>query len=101
MSNKVFVGGLSWNTTEAGLEDYLSEVGEITEVKIIQDRETGRSRGFGFVTFAEKNAADQAVERFDGTEFDGRNIKVNIAEDRRPDRGGNAHRGGNRDRNRW
>ena len=103
MGNKIFVGGLSWNTTEAGLESFLSQVGEITEVKIIQDRETGRSRGFGFVTFVDTDAANQAVENFDGTELDGRTIKVNIAEERKPrrDGGGGNFRGGNRDRNRW
>ena len=79
----------------------LSEVGEITEARIIQDRETGRSRGFGFVTFADKHSADQAVEKFDGVEFDGRNIKVNIAEDRRPHRGGGSRGAGGGDRNRW
>ncbi len=114
MSNKVFVGGLSWNTVEGGLEAFLAEAGAIKEVKIIKDRDTGRSRGFGFVTFQDSQSANQAVEMFNGRELDGRVIKVNIAEERqgsgggqgggqgrrdsRPFRGGNS--GGN-DKNRW
>lgn len=109
MSNKVFVGGLSWNTSEADLQDLFSQVGEITEVKLITDRETGRSRGFGFVTYHEPSDANQAIEKFDGTEFDGRTIKVNLAEDRK--RSNSSHRGGGggggnrgggfRNNNRW
>ena len=84
--NKLFVGSLSWNTTEQDLRSFFAEAGEIEEVKIITDRETGRARGFGFVTFANAEDASSAIERFDGSELDGRNIKVNIAEDKR-DRG--------------
>ncbi len=84
--NKLFVGSLSWNTTEEDLKSLFAEAGEIEEVKIITDRETGRARGFGFVTFANSEDATTAIERFDGCELDGRNIKVNVAEDKR-DRG--------------
>ena len=84
MSNaKVFVGGLSWNTDESSLTQSFEQVGEVAEVNIIKDRETGRPRGFGFVTFASSDDAQRAVERFDGKDLDGRNLKVNIAEDRR------------------
>ena len=94
MQNKLFVGGLSWNTNNAGLEAAFSPFGEITEAKIIMDRETGRSRGFGFVTFASEADAKKALT-LDGTELDGRSIKVNVAEDK-PRRDGNS--GGGR---RW
>ena len=84
MSNtKVFIGGLSWNTDESTLSQTFEQVGEVTEVNIIKDQETGRPRGFGFVTFTSSEDANRAVERFDGKELDGRNVKVNIAEDRR------------------
>ncbi|MFK7827213.1 MAG: RNA recognition motif domain-containing protein [Oligoflexales bacterium] len=78
--NKIFVGGLSWNTNEHALENFFSQIGDISECKVITDRETGRSKGFGFVTFANEEDASRAVERFDGTELDGRNIRVNLAE---------------------
>ena len=96
--NKVFVGGLSWNTNEEGLASHFSKFGNIEEARIITDRDTGRSRGFGFVTFSDSDSANRSVDELDGTEFDGRTIKVNIAEDkpRRENRGG--HRGGN---SRW
>ena len=84
MSNaKVFVGGLSWSTDESTLAQTFEQAGEVTEVNIIKDRETGRPRGFGFVTFASGEDARRAVERFDGKNLDGRNVKVNIAEERR------------------
>jgi cold-inducible RNA-binding protein len=79
MAKKLFVGGLSWNTTESGLREAFERFGELDEVTIITDRETGRSRGFGFVTFIEDGAATRAVEELDGTELDGRRITVNEA----------------------
>jgi len=82
--NKIFVGGLSWNTTNDGLRDYFSQIGEVTDTKVISDRETGRSRGFGFVSFAVADDANSAVERLDGSELDGRNIRVNLAQERQP-----------------
>ncbi len=93
---KIFVGSLSWNTNEDGLVNHFSKFGNIEEVKVITDRETGRSRGFGFITFSEPDAADNAVSEMDGTEIDGRNVKVNIAEDRRRSFGGQQQRN-----NRW
>jgi len=95
MSKKVFVGGLSWDTSEEGLSQHFSQAGEIVEAKIIQDRESGRSRGFGFVTFETENHASNAVEQFDGKELDGRTIKVDFAEDK-PRSGGFGGGGGNR-----
>lgn len=82
MSKKIFVGGISWNTDEEGLREAFSEYGNVVEAKIITDRETGRSRGFGFVTFEESSSVEQAVSAMDGQELDGRSIKVNEAQDK-------------------
>jgi cold-inducible RNA-binding protein len=97
MSKKLFVGGLSWNTSEDGLKTAFTRFGSISEVKIITDRETGRSRGFGFVTFEQGDEAMNAVGEMDGTELDGRTIKVSEAQER-PPRNRNESRGGNQ---RW
>jgi RNA recognition motif-containing protein len=79
MSNKLFVGGLSWNTTDEGLRDAFSQFGDIVEAKVVNDRETGRSRGFGFVTMATAANADEAMRALDGSSLDGRSIRVNAA----------------------
>jgi cold-inducible RNA-binding protein len=94
MGKKLFVGGLSWNTTDESLLDAFSAFGEVTDAKVITDRETGRSRGFGFVTFAESDAASTAIAQMDGTDLDGRTIRVNEAEDRGPRGGGGGGGGG-------
>jgi RNA recognition motif-containing protein len=96
MSKKLFVGGLSWGTTDEGLHGAFSRFGEIVEAKVITDRETGRSRGFGFVTFANDDGAASAVTEMNGAELDGRTIKVNEAEDKgfRPGGGGGGGGGG-------
>lgn len=94
MKNKLFVGGLSWNTDDAGLRVAFQEFGEVTEAKVITDRETGRSRGFGFVTFANPQDAQDAQRELDGTALDGRTIAVNEARERRGG-GGGGGRGGN------
>ncbi len=97
---KVFVGGLSWNTDEQGLRSAFSQAGEIEELKIITDRETGKSRGFGFVTFVSQESASAAIEKFNGNELDGRNIKVNFAEEKRRQRDFSSFkRGGNSSNN--
>ena len=79
MSNKIFVGGISWNTDEEGLREAFGQYGEVVDSKVITDRETGRSRGFGFVTFADSSSVQDAITAMDGRELDGRNIKVNEA----------------------
>lgn len=96
MAKKLFVGGLSWDTTDEGLRQAFAPFGEISEAKVITDRDTGRSRGFGFVTFATDEDAKTAISKMDGTSLDGKTIKVNEAQERSP-RGGT--RGGGR--NRW
>jgi len=93
MSKKLFVGSLSWNTDDHGLREAFAPHGEITEATVITDRDTGRSRGFGFVTFEDAESADKAVAALNQTELDGRTIKVDVAQERSRDRGG---RGGNR-----
>ncbi len=95
MSNKVFVGGISWNTDEDLLRETFGRCGEVTEAKVITDRETGRSRGFGFVSFSDSDGVSKAISELDGTELDGRSIKVNEAQDK-PRGGGGGGGGGNR-----
>ena len=82
MSTKLFVGGLSWGTTEDSLRQAFGSFGEITEAKVITDRETGRSRGFGFVAFTTEEAAKEAIEKMNGAVVDGRQIRVNASEAR-------------------
>ena len=91
---KLFVGNLSWNTAEEDLRDAFSRFGQIDECRIITDRDTGRSRGFGFLTFADPDSAQAAMNEMNGTELDGRSLNVNEAKERAPRR--------DRDRgNRW
>ena len=85
--NKLFIGGLAWATDDARLNEAFAQYGDITEAKVIVDRETGRSRGFGFVTFASDEAADAALA-MNGQELDGRTIRVDRANSRGDSRGG-------------
>jgi cold-inducible RNA-binding protein len=94
MSKKLFVGGLSFNTDDQGLKESFEKFGEITEAKVITDRDSGRSRGFGFVTMTDEAAADKAIEDMNGTELDGRSLTVNVAKTRSNDRGGGGGGGG-------
>nr|GLL28475.1 glycine-rich RNA-binding protein-like [Ipomoea trifida] len=77
---RCFVGGLAWATNENSLHEAFSSFGEVLESKIINDRETGRSRGFGFVTFKDEQAMKDAIEGMNGQSLDGRNITVNEAQ---------------------
>ncbi|MBN2015379.1 RNA-binding protein [Candidatus Dojkabacteria bacterium] len=79
MSNKLFVGGISWDTTEEGLKELFEQVGKVTEVVIIKDKFSGRSKGFGFVTMEKEEDAKKAIEELNGKELDGRNLTVNEA----------------------
>ena len=87
MAKKLFVGGLSWGTTDEDLQKAFWSYGEITEAKVITDRDTGRSRGFGFVTFVRDEDAKTAISKMHGTSLDGRNITVNDAQEKRPRQG--------------
>ena len=105
MAKKLFVGGLSWDTTDDGLRQAFASYGEITEPKVITERDSGRSRGFGFVTFAQDDDAKTAISKMDGTSLDGKTIKVNEAQEKSP-RGGGRSGGGfgggrGSGRNRW
>ncbi|XVE93206.1 hypothetical protein REPUB_Repub01dG0170500 [Reevesia pubescens] len=91
---RCFVGGLAWATDDRALEEAFSAYGEIVESKIINDRETGRSRGFGFVTFRDEKAMRDAIEGMNGQILDGRNITVNEAQNRRSGGGGGGGYGG-------
>lgn len=94
MSNKLFVGGLTWGTDDSGLRNAFEPYGTVSDAKVITDRDTGRSRGFGFVTFESSDAASAAISALDGSDLDGRTIKVNVAQDRNSGGGGGG--GGSR-----
>jgi RNA recognition motif-containing protein len=99
MGKKLFVGGLSWGTTDTGLKEAFGRFGEVTEAKVVTDRDTGRSRGFGFVTFANDGDAANAIREMNGAQLDGRTLTVNEAQERgsRPGGGGGGgFRGGDR-----
>ena len=113
MGNRLYVGNLAFSTTDEALRDAFAEFGEIVEVELMIERETGRSRGFAFVEMATAEAAKAAIEQMNGANLDGRSLRVNEAEDRpergrggggggggRPGGGGNRGGGGG-GRNRW
>ncbi len=94
MSNKLFIGNLAFSLTEEQLKEEFGAFGSVNSVKIITDRMTGRSRGFGFIEMENADGAQEAISSLDGKDLDGRAIRVNIAEDK-PKRENND-RGGNR-----
>lgn len=96
MEKKLYVGGLSYNTTEAGLRDAFSQAGEVVSASVITDKMSGRSRGFGFVEMATEEDAQKAIEMWNGKELDGRTLIVNEAKPMadRPRRSGGFDRGG-------
>ncbi|KAK5975353.1 Cleavage stimulation factor subunit 2 tau variant [Trichostrongylus colubriformis] len=75
----VYVGNLPYQTTEQALGDHFSQAGQVTNVKIVYDRETGRNKGFGFCDFADQAGAENAVNMLNGTDFNGRSLRVNFA----------------------
>jgi len=91
MKNRLYVGNLAFGTTEDSLKNAFSEFGEVVEVKLITDRETGRSRGFAFVTMSSGEHAQKATESMHGAMLDGRSLRVNEAEERN---GGGGFGGG-------
>lgn len=92
MSTKIYVGNLAYQTTSEDLSQLFGQVGEVESASVIQDRETGRSRGFGFVEMVNHDEAEQAIQQFNGSDFQGRNLTVNEARPRE-ERGGGG-RGG-------
>jgi RNA recognition motif-containing protein len=108
MSNKLFVGNLSFNTTENDLQDAFAAFGTVTETNLMMDRTTNRPRGFGFVTMSSAEEAQKAIEGMNGKDMDGRALTVNVARPReeRPAGGGGGRReygggGGGGGRNRY
>jgi RNA recognition motif-containing protein len=93
--NKLYVGNLSFNSTEDDITDAFAAHGTVTSVNLIMDRETGRPRGFAFVEMSNDSEANSAMQALDGKDLDGRNLKVNIAKPREPRSGGGG--GGRRD----
>jgi len=100
LSNKLFVGNLSFNTTETQLREAFSAHGVVAEVNLMMDRETGRPRGFGFVTMNTPEEAQAAIAGLNGKSVDGRDLTVNVAKPReeRPAGGGRGYGGGGRGR---
>jgi RNA recognition motif-containing protein len=93
MGNRLFVGNLSFNTTEESLMAAFQEFGEVVEARLMTERETGRSRGFAFVEMATAEGATKAIEEMNGAVLDGRPLRVTEAE-KRPERGGGGGGGG-------
>ena len=96
MATKLFVGGLSWDTTEDTLRNHFAQVGQVASAQVITDKFTGRSRGFGFVEMTNPDDAQKAIQDLNGTQLDGRSIVVNEAKPMAPreNRGGGGYRGG-------
>jgi cold-inducible RNA-binding protein len=82
MSSNIYVGNLTFNTSSADLEKLFSEYGEVTKAQVINDRDTGRSRGFGFVEMASSDEAAEAINSLNGRNVDGRDLTVNQAKER-------------------
>ncbi|MEO7091984.1 MAG: RNA-binding protein [Polyangiales bacterium] len=97
MNNRLYVGNLSFNTNTESLQAAFAASGEVRDVKVITDRETGQSRGFAFITMGSPEAATAAINAMNGALLDGRPLRVNEAEERAPG-GGPGGGGGNRDR---
>ena len=88
MGNRIYVGNLSFHTDEQALGDMFAQFGDVAEVKVVTDRETGRSRGFAFVSMADSDSARKAISQMDGAMVDGRALRVNEAEERQQGGGG-------------
>lgn len=99
MNNKLFVGNLSFNTTENDLQDAFAAHGTVTEANLMMDRMTSRPRGFGFVTMSNAEEAERAIAALNGAEMDGRTLTVNVAKPReeRSGSGGGGARFGRRE----
>ena len=94
MGKKLYVGNLPFSATEESLTDKFGECGTVDSAKLITDRDTGRSKGFGFVEMSTDDEAQEAIEKFDGQDFDGRPMRVNEAKPQEPRRGGRGGGGG-------
>jgi len=94
MENKLYVGNLPYSSTEDSLSELFGQCGSVSSTKIITDRETGRSKGFGFVEMSSESEAVEAIDKFNGQEIDGRSLKVSLAKPMAPKRNFNGPRGG-------
>lgn len=92
MSNKIYVGNLPYSVTDASLESNFSEFGSVTSAKVMMDRDTGRSKGFGFVEMTSADACQAAITALNGMSVDGRSIIVNLAKPREEGRGSGGNR---------
>ncbi|KAK3299059.1 uncharacterized protein B0H64DRAFT_439466 [Chaetomium fimeti] len=92
--SKLFIGGLAWHTEEATLRQKFEEFGDVEEAVVVKDRDTGRSRGFGFVRYTNEDDAIKAIEAMNNVDFDGRQIRVDKASDTGPRGGGRGGGGG-------
>jgi cold-inducible RNA-binding protein len=99
MSTKLYVGNLSFRVSNDELQEHFALIGPVESAKIVEDRETGRSRGFGFVEMSTSDDATTAIEKYNGTEFDGRNLVVNEARPR--EESGSRNHGGGQRESRW
>jgi len=86
MGSKLFVGSLSWNTTDQTLQDFFAKIGTVISANVIFDKATNRSRGFGFVEFSSEEEAKKALDQLNGQELDGRKINVSFAQPKNNDR---------------
>ena len=94
MSTKLYVGNLAFGVTSDDLQEHFAQAGTVESAKVVEDRDTGRSRGFGFVEMASPEEAMAAIEQFNGQDLDGRNLVVNEARPREEGGGGRGGRGG-------
>ncbi len=103
MNKKLYVGNLPYSSTEEQLQELFSQAGEITQVIVIKDRDTGRSKGFGFVEMETESGAEEAIRRFNGYSINNRALTVNEARPReeRPNNGGGGYRRDRRDEERY
>jgi RNA recognition motif-containing protein len=94
MAKRLYVGNLKYTVTSAQLQEMFEQFGAVNSAQVLSDRETGRSRGFGFVEMSNDDEAQAAIESLDGQEFDGRRLTVNEAKPRTPGSGGGGGGGG-------
>ncbi len=94
MSTKLYVGNLSFGVTSDDLQEHFAQAGTVESAKVVEDRDTGRSRGFGFVEMSSSDEAQAAIEQFNGQDLDGRSLVVNEARPREEGGGGRGGRGG-------
>lgn len=90
----IYISNLNYSTSDADLNDLFAKYGEVTSCKIITDRYTGKSRGFGFVEIADDNDGQKAIDELNGTDFDGKTINVNVAKPREPRKFNRSREGG-------